>query len=250
LRRKKTENPDISSANLTQTAYMSICQMMFNKEINPGQKISFRDLAERLEMSPTPVVQALKLLQFQGLVRNEPNRGYYTEPLSIAEAKEIYELRELIEVSLIPETIKLLNEDRIKKLNMALDAHFNAVRKLYLNDRIVKDIEYHLTLASLANKPLHFKTLQRSLDLMSLKYRGNFLNVTDEDLTDKEHAEIFERIVARDVTGAQRVISQHISTVKARLIEALEQRMMERDSPYDVPWSEKTFSGEYSKDEE
>ena len=72
--------------------------MMFHKEIASGQKIACRDLANRLGMSPTPVIQALKWLEFQGLVRHEPERGYYTEPFNLEEVEEIYELREVVEV--------------------------------------------------------------------------------------------------------------------------------------------------------
>ena len=89
----------------TKKAYRGIRKMLFHKEIVPGQKIAYRDLSERLKMSPTPVIQALKWLEFQGLVRHEPNRGYYTEPISLEEAREIYELREILEISLLPDTI-------------------------------------------------------------------------------------------------------------------------------------------------
>ena len=52
----------------TRKAYLGIRNMLFHSEIVPGQKISYRDLAERLGMSQTPVIQALKWLEFQQLV--------------------------------------------------------------------------------------------------------------------------------------------------------------------------------------
>ena len=91
--------------DLTKKAHMLIRQMMFHNEIVPGQKLAYRDLAKRLEMSLTPVSNALKYLEFQGLVRKELNRGYYTEPISVKEVQEIYDFRELIEVSLLTDSI-------------------------------------------------------------------------------------------------------------------------------------------------
>ena len=90
----------------TRKAYLGIRNMLFHNEIGPGQKISYRDLAERLGMSQTPVIQALKWLEFQQLVRHEPNRGYYTAPVSLQEVEEIYDLRELIELALLPGTME------------------------------------------------------------------------------------------------------------------------------------------------
>ena len=51
----------------TRRAYQGIRSLMLHNEIAPGQKISYRELAERLGMSQTPVIQALKWLEFQQL---------------------------------------------------------------------------------------------------------------------------------------------------------------------------------------
>ncbi len=70
--------------------------MLFLKDIVPGQEIACRDFAERLGMSPTPEIQALKWLEFQSLVQHIPNRSHYASPFSLKEAQEIFELRELL----------------------------------------------------------------------------------------------------------------------------------------------------------
>jgi DNA-binding GntR family transcriptional regulator len=147
---KSSGRADPASSTHINKAYMGIRQMLFHKEIASGQKIACRDLANRLGMSPTPVIQALKWLELQGLVRHEPNRGYYTEPFSLQEVEEIYELRKLVEVSLIPETLRRLDEKGIQRLQAALEAHLSAAREIYLNGRLLTDMEFHLTLASLS----------------------------------------------------------------------------------------------------
>ena len=105
-----------SKEDFTREAYMGIRRMFFLNEIIPGQKISYGDLANRLNMSTTPVIQALKRLEFQGLVRHEPNRGYYTENVSLEEITEIYEFREIIEVALLPKTIEKLTKRGLNRL--------------------------------------------------------------------------------------------------------------------------------------
>ena len=67
----------------TDKAYHGLRQMMFHKEIVPGQKIAYQDLADRLGMSLTPVIQALKWMEIQGLVRHESHRGYHVEPVDV-----------------------------------------------------------------------------------------------------------------------------------------------------------------------
>ena len=214
--------------DFTNEAYMGIRRMFFLNEIIPGQKISYGDLATRLKMSTTPVIQALKRLEFQGLVRHEPNRGYYTENISLEEITEIYEFRELIEVSLLPRTISSITKKGLSKLKKALDNHLDAVRDIYLKDRLLKDMEFHLVLASLSGNQLQINTVKFLFDLLYLKYRGNILFVTPMETVDSEHIQLFENIDAGNLETAQTILGQHISNVKKHAILSIERMNREK----------------------
>jgi DNA-binding GntR family transcriptional regulator len=220
---------DPTSSRYIDKAYMSIRQMLFHKEIGSGQKIACRDLATRLGMSPTPVIQALKWLEFQGLVRHEPERGYYTEPFSLEEVEEIYDLRELVEVSLLPGTLQRLDQEGIQRLQAALDAHLSAAREVYLNGRLITDMEFHLTLASLSGRHLHQRVLRNLFDLLYLKYRGSFLSVRPMEYVDSEHRKIFESVVSRDLQKSQETLSQHILGIKRDVLMVLRRMIEEKE---------------------
>src|SRR4030042_4349420 len=140
------------TADHSHKAYNGIRRMLYNKELVPGQKIAYRELAEQLQMSPTPIIQALKWLEIQGLVRHEPNRGYHIEPFSLQELEEIYELRELLELSLLPAAIERLDEEGLQQLKQALKAHLSAAREFYLKERLFTNMEFHLALAALSQR--------------------------------------------------------------------------------------------------
>ncbi|MBI9091037.1 MAG: GntR family transcriptional regulator [Desulfobacterium sp.] len=223
---KKTKK---SRDDYTQEAYMGIRRMFFINEIIPGQKISYRDLAERLEMSPTPIIQALKRLEFQGLVRHEPNRGYYTEKISLEELTEIYDFRELIEVSLLPRTIRTINRQGLARLKKALKNHLNAKRDIYLKERLMNDMELHLTLAELSDRPLQVNTLRHLFDLLYLKYRGNMLFITPMDTVDTEHQQLYDLIAEKKVDQACKVLGEHISNVKKYAVICIERMARDKD---------------------
>ena len=187
-----------------QEAYMGIRRMFFVNDINPGQKISYGDLAKRLGMSTTPVIQALKRLEDQGLVRYEPNRGYFTEKISLKEITEIYEFREIIETSLLPKTIARMNKTRLKALKKSLDSHLQAVRDIYLKERLLRDMEFHMKLAHLSGCKIQVKVLKSLFDLLYLKYRGSILFLTPMETVDSEHIKLYEHIAASDLEGAHR----------------------------------------------
>ena len=209
----------------TQKAYEGIRKMLFHNEIVAGQKIAYRDLAERLGMSQTPVIQALKWLEFQQLVRHEPNRGYYTAPINLKEVEEIYDLRLLIELDLLHKTLRQLDDVMIKRLRRALDAHRKASKDIYLYDRLLKDMEYHLTLAAMSGCTVHQQTLKNLFDLLYLKYGAKFLFSSPMDSADDDHQNLFQRIEARDARGARAVLAKHIARVKHHVLKGVEKML-------------------------
>jgi len=218
-----------SKEDFTKEAYMGIRRMFFLNEIIPGQKISYGDLADRLEMSTTPVIQALKRLEFQGLVRHEPNRGYYTENISLEEITQIYEFRELIEVSLLPKTITAITRKGSSRLKKALNNHLDAVRDIYLKDRLLKDMEFHLVLAELSGSQIQINTLKFLFDLLYLKYRGNVLFVTPMETVDAEHIQLYEYIDGGNLAQARKILGRHISNVKKHAILSIERMNQEKN---------------------
>lgn len=228
MKTKKNRFSEKTKEDFTQEAYRGIRRMFFLNEIIPGQKISYGDLANRLNMSTTPVIQALKRLEFQGLVRHEPNRGYYTEKISLAEITEIYEFRELIEVSLLARTIASMGKRGLNRLKKALDSHLEAVRDIFLKDRLLKDMEFHLLLAELSGAGIQFNTLKSLFDLLYLKYRGNILFVTPMETVDSEHIRLYEYIADKNVEGAQKVLGSHIANVKKHAILSIERMEKEK----------------------
>lgn len=210
----------------TQKAYEGIRNLLFHNEIVPGQKISYRDLSERLGMSQTPVIQALKWLEFQQLVRHVPHRGYYTAAINLQEVEEIYDLRRLIELDLLKTSFKRINKGALKQLKKALDAHLKAAKDEYLYDRLLKDTEYHLTLASLSGCKVQHQTLKNLFDLLYLKYGGKFLFSLSMENADTDHLNLFKRIEKKDLEGATAVLSDHILNVKAHVIRSVEQMLV------------------------
>lgn len=212
-----------SAAGHTQKAYEGIRKLLFHNEIVAGQKISYRDLSERLGMSQTPIIQALKWLEFKQLVRHEPNRGYYTASISLQEVEEIYDLRELIELNQLPMTLKRIDDRDLRRLKKALDAHLKASRNVYLYDRLLRDMEFHLTLSELSGRQVQHQTLTNLFDLLYLKYGGEFLFSSSMDSADSDHNELFGHIERRDLKGAKRVLSRHIIRVKTHVLKSVRQ---------------------------
>jgi DNA-binding GntR family transcriptional regulator len=202
---------------------------MFHNEIMPGQKIAYRVLAERLGMSQTQVIQALKWLEFQGLVRNERHRGYFTEPISLQEVEEIYDLRELLEVDLLRKGLARMTAADVKRVATAMEDHLTAAEGRDLHARLSKDMQFHLELAACAGTRVQQQSLRNLFDLLYLKYGANVLFATDMRAAGAAHQGLFDAIQGGDRRQAVRALRVHIRAVKKHVLSGVRRLVEARD---------------------
>jgi DNA-binding GntR family transcriptional regulator len=229
MAQKKIKQTTKQQEDSSQTAYHGIRHMLYSKELVPGQRIAYRDLAEKLQLSPTPIIQALKWLELQGFVQHEPNRGYSMAPFSLKEIEELYELRELIEPSLVPVTIQHIDKKGIGELKTALEAHLSAEREFYLKERLFKNREFHMTLASLSGKGTQIRILQNVFDMLFLKYGGNYFPMSSLTSTDQAHQEIYDAVALRSLERAQTVLKNHLTNVKVQVLSSIKKMLAEQE---------------------
>jgi DNA-binding GntR family transcriptional regulator len=224
---KKSEKDSKHQEDSGQIAYNGIRRMIYTRELVPGQKIAYRDLAEKLHLSPTPIIQALKRLELLSFVSHEPNRGFCMTPFSTKEIEEIYEMRELIEPSLVAATVQKLNKEGLTALKKALEAHQSAEREFYLKERLFKNREFHLTLASLSGKETQIRILENLFDILFLKYSN--LPRTSLTATDQEHQEIYDTVAVRSAERAQTVLKNHVTNVKVQVLASVRKIVAEQE---------------------
>lgn len=215
---KKT---NIKKNHPTERAYQGLRLMFFNNEIAPGQKISTTEIAERFHMSPTPIVQALKWLELQGLVRHEHNKGYYTEKCTLEELQEIYELRAALETSLMPHIVSKLTDENLAYVKEALDAHLKSLNQDILKIRTITDMEFHFALASISGKVAHMNFLKNLFDLLYLKFRNRNLFYEPLKTVGSDHLLIYESVAKKNAKQASLAMKRHIENLKNHSLKCL-----------------------------
>ena len=220
---KKSEKMD-----LAQKAYQGIRQMLFYNEIIPGQKIKYQDLADKIGVSITPVIHALKWLEFKNIVTHEPNRGYFVDEVSLKEIKEIYDTRLLLEVSLVPEIIRSVDDASLQRLRRSQDDYHAAVDAENYYSRLMTDMKFHLTLASISQCRIQLKMLQELFDMLLLKYTRNLVLLGIMDSSLDEHALIFSSLEAQDTAGLKAALSAHLNHVRTHITEGFKKMFVSR----------------------
>jgi len=211
--------------NLTQQAYQDVRRMIFMNELRPGQKVDYRSMAERLGMSLTPVVQALKQMELMELIQHEPNRGFFVKQISPEEIDEAFRLRELVEVSLIPHVISHLDDESEQRLSVALNDYAKASQSTFLKLRQAKDMNFHMTLATISEQTISIWILRYLLDFLYLRFEQELIFSRPLESAAIEHQRIFDYVVAKETPLASEAMRDHIRNVRANALEGLKSRL-------------------------
>ena len=221
--KKKIKNS--KGKDLTKEAYNDIRKMIFSNELRPGQKIPYRGMAERLNMSLTPVVQALKHMEFMGLVHHEQNKGFFVENVTPREIDEAYKLRSILEPKLLAETIPTIDEQGEKKIGAALDEYIDACQKGSLKLKLVKDIQFHMSMAELSGQNLSILILRYLFDFLYLRFGQELIFSRPSEDSADAHTAIFDAIKSRDIETATMVLKKHIREINKNALYGISERL-------------------------
>jgi DNA-binding GntR family transcriptional regulator len=210
-------------------AYQGLCQILYNNELSPNQKISYKDLAARLDVSTTPVIHALKWLELKGVVRREPNKGYFINTISLREVEEIFDARIAIEMSLVEKTVQNLDAEGLERLENALAQYERAVADNDISRRVMTDLRFHMTLASLSKTSIQVNLLEDLFDRLLLKYSQELFSASIIETSPSEHFRIIEAARERSLTGLTEALSEHLSITKTRILKSLS-RVLDQNS--------------------
>jgi DNA-binding GntR family transcriptional regulator len=208
-------------SSLAERAYGILKREIITGALAPGAPILEGVLAARLGVSKTPVREALKRLELEGLTSVMPRVGYVVTPVSVGDVRSLFELRLMLEppaAELAADRIppELLDElDRLAQVSFA-----DAGRDTYAGLLEVNTC-FHLGVVRGADNPRLTETLSRLLAEME---RVLHLAVHLRDASDvivRDHLEIVRALRDRDGRRARRVSERHLLASRQRVLQAI-----------------------------
>jgi len=208
--------------SINATVYDSVKALITSTQLKPGVKLIHQELAERLQVSRTPVREALERLYQEGFVTRLPRRGFYVAEIDADEARELYELREALEIY----ALRRVMARGIKAADLRRLDSFNQNYKTLVRDdatraRMIVDRDWHLALASLADNHALLRSLEAVFERLILKIRTDgYATVRGEEAL-REHVEMMKALRAEDAAAAERLLAEHIQGARRRLMSHL-----------------------------
>jgi GntR family transcriptional regulator, rspAB operon transcriptional repressor len=205
--------PSVSRvATLSRQTYAVIRSSIKSGTIAPDGFYSEVQLAQALNISRTPVREALIELEREGLIEIIPQRGFRLRSISEAERQEAFELRRLIEANVVAKLAKDATEDDIDVLRGIVDDQARVVSDsaAFLD----ADEEFHLTMPTLLKLERTRRILLTLRGIIWLAGHDAIREPARSAAVIAEHRAIVDRIAARDPAGAAKALRAHIQLTR------------------------------------
>ena len=194
--------------------------MLLEGEIPPGARIPERDLCEKLQISRTPLREALKVLAAEGLVVLLPNRGSRAARLTQKDVKELFEVCEALEATAGELACPRISEQQLREiaaLQAEMVAHFRA-RDLLAYYRCNRQI--HESIVRAADNAV----LAGFYESVSTRIRrGRFITPMSPEhwaLAVQEHEGILNALQRRDASGLAHILRTHLRRKREEVVQA------------------------------
>jgi DNA-binding GntR family transcriptional regulator len=212
-------SPANGCSSLHQRAYEEIKRLIVTGEFPPDTFLSERQLAQRLEMSKTPVHIALKRIEAEGFVAISPQQGVVVRGLSPDDILDHYELREALEGFVARRLAGRLDPTGAAALREAIAAQEKALGKGDLARCLELDADFHLLLARLLGNRQILSAMEQLHDRIRLVIlRVGTLHRERFEESVREHAEIAGHLLAGEPEAAEVAMIEHLEAGKRRIL--------------------------------
>lgn len=194
----KTENSQSTAA------YALLKQRIVTGAFGPGDTLREIDLAKELNMSRTPVREAVKRLEDEGLLTRVPRKGVTVTTLDQTSITELYAFREILECGAARLAARYADDMEIENMRAILEesrSHADPIRSNY---------EFHQALYAASHNQFLVKAINSLIDSTALLGQSTLAHTGRPELAYGEHLELFQAIERRDEKQAEACAREHI----------------------------------------
>lgn len=208
-------------ASLTEKVYNLLRNEILTCALEPGRELSEAELAQRFDVSKTPVREALATLRSEGFVRTFPRRGYQVVPITFGDMSELFDLRTILEAGAAELACARITDPELDQLQKLADVVYDRAEQPSLQRFIRANRDFHAAIAKASGNERLQTLITRQIDeLERFFYLGARLrDVNSETIND--HQAIVEVLRSRDPAAARAIMIKHNDLTREGLFKAL-----------------------------
>ena len=207
---------------LRDVVFNTLRQAILRGELKPGERLMEIALAEKLGVSRTPIREAMRKLELEGLVVMIPRRGAQVANITEKDLNDVLEVRIALENVAIEKACTRMSEEDMGRLWLAAKEFERTMAEGNLVRLAEADVEFHeIIYRASDNKRLN--QVLNNLREQIYRYRVEYLKEEEtRNVLVKEHEELTKAIRERDVKKAQEISFRHIENQRRAIIQSIE----------------------------
>jgi DNA-binding GntR family transcriptional regulator len=204
------------SGRIVDAVQEALRQAIFGGTLRAGEPLSVPELARRLNVSRSPVREAVLALVAQGLAVEQPRRGVVVATVETDDMLAIHEVREFLEAGAARLCAQRIDAAGVQHLQAILATQEQAVRAGDTAGYFVTNLELHRAIAAAAGNPRLTQILINLENQMHIALHRIAGDTSHMRAGYQEHARIVAAIAARDADAAEQAMRKHIANTIAR----------------------------------
>ncbi len=198
----------------------SLREAILHGYFEPGEKLDQDRIAEELEVSRTPVREAMRRLESEGFVEVRPHHGAFIAMVSQQDIREVYEIRRLLEAEVVRQVTPLIPESVLDELDRSLTETEVQFESGHITQHFESDVYFHETLVDFVENELLKEVLDGLTNRISIVRRFAQLQPGPHLVESfKEHRAILQAMRERDPEEAAELMRVHLVNSAVRIQE-------------------------------
>ena len=224
-----TFQPMVESRPIREIAYDVLKKAIITGEIPAGERIVETEYADRLHISRTPLREALRKLERDGLVEYVMRRGVIVHAFTSEDVDQIYTIRNSLEMLTLPYIIENATAEDIAALREKLSRMDKMMEKDDLEALSPLAREFHTSLTAISGKNRILRVIEgqdeyiRRFSAMAIKQENR------RSTAHEEHHRLVDLVESKDLPAFEELMKNHIERSKECCLAALAARKQNRD---------------------
>jgi DNA-binding GntR family transcriptional regulator len=211
--------------SLGQHVFENLKQAIIRGEVAPGDRLVESRLADALDISRTPVREAIHKLEREGLLRRLPKGGFAVMNLSREDIEETFGIRCVLESYAARLAAENYSAEELSPLEEKIREFQKFLDQGQLDELPRVNTEFHSLFYALSRSPKLIKMINDLRDQI-FRFRRILLKKDKwAEASNEDHRKMLEAIRDRDVNRVERVVKQHIARGRRIVLNALEENI-------------------------
>jgi DNA-binding GntR family transcriptional regulator len=211
--------PKLQREKLSNQIYGVLKEMIADHRFQPGARLNIESIARELDVSRTPVWEAVRRLEQEGLVENIPNRGVFMSSLTPEQVLDLYAVREVLEGMAAGLAAARIDDSSLEKMARCIDRQREVIADQDVLAYSKLDFEFHATVYdACGNEWLKelLETIKNKMRPLTLHMQPDFSELIDQ------HAALLHALRGRDPEKAAKAFRRHNQYMMAQIREDLD----------------------------